>query len=321
MPRSSLKKSARLVSSLSLLAGGLAACSSGQDSDTDETQDPAVPPTIEERETMPADVAAYKAENLAFLEENAAREGVTATDSGLQYKSLAEGDGATPELQDFVVVHYEGRLIDGTVFDSSRKRGEPATFPRQGLISGWVEALGLMRAGDRWELTVPADMAYGANERPSIPAHSTLIFDIELIEVKSRAALIEDMKAPQRAYLDSNAGADGVTVTDSGLQYKVLEKGTGGDNPTAESNVTVHYAGRLIDGTEFDSSYKRGEPATFPLNGVIPGWTEGLQLMQVGDKFELTVPADLGYGARGAGQTIPPYATLIFEVELLNIEG
>jgi FKBP-type peptidyl-prolyl cis-trans isomerase FkpA len=135
----------------------------------------------------------------------------------------------------------------------------------------------------------------------------------------------EQMKAMQekdKQYLVTNAKAQGVQTTASGLQYKVISKGKGeGAAPTKADTVTVHYRGKLINGDVFDESYSRGEPTTFPLGGVIPGWTEGLQLMKVGDKYEFVIPAELGYGARGAGDVIPPNATLIFEVELLGVKG
>lgn len=121
-----------------------------------------------------------------------------------------------------------------------------------------------------------------------------------------------------KAYLAENAKLDGVTVTESGLQYSVITTADGA-NPTATDSVTVHYRGTLLDGTEFDSSYARNEPATFPLNGVIPGWTEGVQLMSVGSKFKFVIPFQLAYGERGAGASIGPYETLIFEIELLGI--
>ena len=132
------------------------------------------------------------------------------------------------------------------------------------------------------------------------------------------AAAGEKNKAEGEAYLATNAQKEGVIVTDTGLQYKVLASGEGAQ-PKAEDTVSVHYRGTLIDGTEFDSSYSRGEPATFPVQGVIPGWVEALQLMKVGDKFELTIPSDLAYGPGGTGGDIGPNATLIFEVELLEV--
>lgn len=121
-------------------------------------------------------------------------------------------------------------------------------------------------------------------------------------------------------FLAANKSKEGVKTTASGLQYKVLKEGTG-PKPKASDTVRTHYRGTLIDGTEFDSSFKRNEPATFPLNGVIPAWTEALQLMPVGSKWQLFAPSELAYGERGAGQDIGPNSTLIFEVELLSIEA
>ena len=120
-------------------------------------------------------------------------------------------------------------------------------------------------------------------------------------------------------YLRENAKKPGVVSLDSGLQYKILTEGDG-RTPGASDSVTVHYRGTLINDKEFDSSYKRGEPATFPVNRVIAGWTEALQLMQEGDKWQLTIPSGLGYGSRGAGSDIPADSVLIFDVELLKVE-
>ena len=127
-----------------------------------------------------------------------------------------------------------------------------------------------------------------------------------------------EAKSAGEAFLAENAKREGVKVTESGLQYEVLEA-TIGQKPKATDKVRVHYEGTLIDGTVFDSSYKRGESITFGLNQVIAGWTEGLQLMPIGSKFKFYIPQELGYGAQSAG-SIPPYSTLIFEVELLGIE-
>ena len=135
---------------------------------------------------------------------------------------------------------------------------------------------------------------------------------------RQRAAHAKN-KAAGESYLAENAKKEGVTTTSSGLQFKQLVAGNGA-KPTTRDRVKVHYHGTLIDGTVFDSSYQRGEPIVFPVTGVIAGWVEGLQLMNVGSKFELTIPSNLAYGANGSGAVIGPDATLIFEVELLAIE-
>jgi len=114
---------------------------------------------------------------------------------------------------------------------------------------------------------------------------------------------------------------EGVQVTDSGLQYKILHRGTSDVSPKKSDTVEVHYRGTLVDGKQFDASYDRGQPTKFGVGQVIAGWTEGLQLMHIGDKFEFYIPSELGYGERGAGRDIPPHSTLIFEVELFGIEG
>ena len=148
-----------------------------------------------------------------------------------------------------------------------------------------------------------------------------------IMEIQKRSADKQAAKAAEQSaanvtagkeYLEANAKKEGVVVTKSGLQYKEITEGKG-EIPTAGQKVKVHYKGTLIDGTEFDSSYKRGTPATFPVTGVIKGWIEALQLMNVGDKFELAIPSELAYGKRGSGAKIGPDTTLLFDVELLEI--
>ncbi|WP_435928031.1 FKBP-type peptidyl-prolyl cis-trans isomerase [Dryocola sp. BD613] len=144
-----------------------------------------------------------------------------------------------------------------------------------------------------------------------------------LREVHERADAVRQERQKEMAvegvkFLEENSKKEGVSSTESGLQFRVLTQGTG-PIPSRKDHVRVHYTGKLIDGTVFDSSVQRGEPAEFPVNGVIAGWIEALTLMPVGSKWELTIPQNLAYGERGAGASIPPFSTLVFEVELLEI--
>nr|WP_321410570.1 FKBP-type peptidyl-prolyl cis-trans isomerase [uncultured Carboxylicivirga sp.] len=140
----------------------------------------------------------------------------------------------------------------------------------------------------------------------------------QLTPQQANDVLSYEMRKEGEDFLAENAKKEGVIVTESGLQYKILEEGSG-RIPTATNTVKVHYTGTLVDGTKFDSSVDRGEPAEFPLNRVVAGWTEGFQLLKEGTKAILYIPYDLGYGPRGSQGVIPPYATLIFEVELIEI--
>lgn len=327
---------ARAVTLMSALA--LAACSdsSNDQKQAEDADGTAIAPveTPIAKETLSM-TEAYALENQQYLDTNKAKGGVQITESGLQYMVLNAGSGASPTVDDYVTVHYRGKFIDGREFDSSIARGEPATFPAGGLIPGFTEALTLMKEGDTWEVTIPSDLAYGENGAGGglIPGNSTLIFELELIEVMTaeEAQTLQDRRREeaeaaaaafrdnQLAFLEQNKTQDGIQVTESGLQYRVIEEGNGA-MPGERSKVTVHYSGKLINGEEFDSSYKRGQPATFPLNGVIRGWTEGLQLMKEGSKYEFFLPYDLGYGERGSGGGIPPYATLVFIVELISVD-
>lgn len=136
----------------------------------------------------------------------------------------------------------------------------------------------------------------------------------------ANATTPEENKAVGSAFLAANAKKDHIVTTKSGLQYEILTAGTGTKSPSATDNVTVHYKGTTIDGEEFDSSYRRGAPATFPLNAVIPGWTEGVQLMKEGAKYRFYIPSELAYGENGAGRSIGPNSALIFDVELIKIQ-
>lgn len=185
-------------------------------------------------------------------------------------------------------------------------------------MANQMKADGLEIDADALSLAVK-DVYAGIASRLSQAEKQSTVEEVQKITQAKQAEAHAKNKAEGEAYLAENAKKDGVTVTDSGLQYKVLNKGDGAQ-PQASDTVKVHYKGTLIDGTVFDSSYDRGEPAVFPVTGVIQGWVEALQLMHVGDKLELAIPSDLAYGPQGSGQSIGPDATLVFEVELIGIE-
>ncbi len=154
-------------------------------------------------------------------------------------------------------------------------------------------------------------------EEPKLPVEEAHKLINEYLQ-KLQGELEAKAKEEGKKFLEANKQNENVKETASGLQYVVEKEGTGAQ-PTAEDEVTVHYTGKLLDGTVFDSSVNRGQPATFPLNRVIPGWTEGVQLMKEGAKYTFFIPSDLAYGAQGVPNAIPPHSTLIFEVELLKV--
>ena len=228
------------------------------------------------------------------------------TESGLASKVLEPGEGeATPDRWDEVRVHYTGWTTDGRMFDSSVQRGEPATFPLEGVIAGWTEGLQLMKVGEKRRFWIPENLAYGG--RPGRP-QGMLVFDVELLE-------IIDKPEPPAAPPDVAAPPANAQRTASGLASRVLERGRGTRRPSATDTVEVHYTGWTTDGNMFDSSVVRGEPTQFPLNRVIAGWTEGLQLMVEGEKRRFWIPENLAYGGRPGA----PQGMLVFDVELLRI--
>jgi peptidyl-prolyl cis-trans isomerase A (cyclophilin A) len=244
------------------------------------------------------------------------------TASGLVY--IIEKQGTTKKVQanDLVSLHYKGTFFkDGNTFDSSYDRNQPMdfNFKTNRMIPGFEEGLEMLGNKGKAKLFIPYHLAYGDKGRPgSMPAYSDLVFDIELMNV----TLPKNYKQDGIAFLEENKNKEGIIVTPSGLQYEVIKQ-TEGPKPTSTSKVTVHYHGTTPDGIVFDSSVERGETISFGLNQVIPGWTEGLQLMSVGSKYKFYIPANLAYGSRppqGGNGPIKADMPLVFEVELFGIE-
>ena len=231
------------------------------------------------------------------------------TSSGLKYEIIKLGDGEKPEATDKVEVHYHGTLEDGTVFDSSVERGQTITFGLNQVIKGWTEGLQLMPIGSKFKFTIPPELGYGDRDMGSIPPNSTLIFEVELFDIK-KPFIDTDFSIPAEE-----------VVLDSGLRYLEHIQGEG-ETTKSGNTVIVHYSGFLSDGRKFDSSHDRGRPFNFTLgeNRVIKGWEEGLLNMKKGAKRTLIIPPELAYGSRGAGGVIPPDATLVFEVELVDFK-
>ena len=233
-----------------------------------------------------------------------------ATASGLASRVLTAGTGTeSPAAADTVTVHYSGWTTDGNLFDSSVERGEPASFPLNRVIKGWTEGLQLMVVGEKRRFWIPADLAYGENPGGGRPG-GLLVFDVELLGIEKAP---EPPKVPE----DVAATPASAEVRESGLASRKLSDGTGSTHPTKADTVTVHYSGWTTDGEMFDSSVMRGAPATFGLGQVIPGWTEGVQLMVEGEKRRFWIPAKLAYGENPQGGA--PAGTLVFDVELIKI--
>jgi FKBP-type peptidyl-prolyl cis-trans isomerase len=234
------------------------------------------------------------------------------TASGLASRILAKGQGpAHPGPHDKVIIAFTGWTPEGEVIDSSIPDGEPRTLLMDDVIKGLAEGLGAMAKGERRRLWIPAALAPAGRLRRRGPGGPS-VFDVELLDfvkMPDPIAVPEDVDAPP---------AD-AKRTPSGLAYKFLKRGKGKTHPTATSSVEVHYSGWTPDGRLFDSSVRRGKSISFPLNGVIKGWTEGVPLMVVGDKARFWIPSALAYGdaPERAGS---PAGPLVFDVELLAIQ-
>ena len=233
------------------------------------------------------------------------------TASGLEYTIKEKGTGKKPAIGDKVVVHYTGKLLNDTVFDSSVKRGQPFTFTLGAgqVIKGWDEAFQLLQVGDKATIKFGPELGYGPQAMGSIPANSTLIFDIELLDV------IEGLKPWDIK------GKDTIT-TASGLKYVMVKENKAGEQVTAGSKASVHYSGYFKNGKMFDSSVERGQPFTLKVGAgqVIRGWDEGLALLRKGEKAKLIIPYQLAYGEQGRPPVIPEKSDLIFDVEIVDVQ-
>jgi FKBP-type peptidyl-prolyl cis-trans isomerase len=295
-----------------LLGALLSACNNPPSGSTEssakptETSAPAKAPPVESAAApgksdipAPADVAAPPADAVK-------------TASGLATKVLTPGTGKDhPGAQDQVKVHYTGWTKSGKMFDSSVARNEPATFRVDQVIKGWTEGLQLMTVGEKRRLWIPGALAYGDHPRMGAPG-GDLVFDVELLEIKAAPK-------PPETPADVKAAPATAKKTASGLAYTIIKKGTGTKSPKATDTVTVHYSGWTTDGKLFDSSVTRGEPMSFALNQVIKGWTEGVQLMKVGDTARFWIPGNLAYGDKPSRPGAPA-GMLVFDIELIDVK-
>ena len=225
--------------------------------------------------------------------------------SGLAWKVLTPGTGTDhPRATDVAIVDYTGWNTKGVMFDSSFKGAKAIALPVNRVIKGFSEALQLMVAGEKRRVWIPEELAY--KERPDRP-QGMLVFDLELVSFAGD---------PTAAPADVAAPPADALKTKSGLAYKVLQAGSGARHPKSSSTVQVHYTGWTTDGTMFDSSVPKGQPSSLPLDGVIPGWTEGVQLMVEGEKTRFWIPQKIAYD----GQAGSPKGMLVFDIELVSIQ-
>ena len=224
--------------------------------------------------------------------------------SGLEIWDVKEGKGDAVKAGGKVKVHYTGWLTNGDIFDSSVVRKEPIEFGLEGLIKGWQEGIPGMKVGGVRRLKIPPELAYGDKVKGKIPANSTLVFEIELLEAENKPEF-PDLKAK------------GWKKLENGMEIWDAKEGEG-EAVKAGATVTVHYTGWLTNGKEFDSSFG-DKPVSFPLGKVIKGWQEGIPGMKPGGVRRLKIPAELGYGKDGTPDgAIPGNATLVFEVKLIK---
>lgn len=274
-------------------------------------------------------------------------EGFTKAENGLHYQfytqdeagvKAAEGDGVSMSI----VYALKGASKDSVLFDSKLNSEDGSgviryILPKSSFKGSLEDAITMMAKNDSAAFIISADSFFlKTNKLQSLPPFAKpgdkLQVTIKLVDIKSKKELDENQKkqeaevaaleGAEKPKLDAYLASNKITTapTASGLIFIETQKGKGKDHPKATDVVTVHYTGTLLDGTKFDSSVDRGEPTTFPLNQVIPGWTEAIQLMSKGSKAKLIIPSSLGYGPRGGGP-IPPFSTLVFDVELIDFKA
>ena len=236
-------------------------------------------------------------------------------ESGLYIYKEKEGSDEKPGKNDYLTIIYEGRLLDGTVFDGTQGQPISFDFPMSQLIEGWQEGLPQFGKGGKGTLIVPPDLGYGKRAIGNIPANSVLVFDIELVDFSSEPPLPPDYSEEIEAYIEKEGmDKEDAIKTETGM-YVFIEKEGGKEKPTVDDFVTIYYKGYLTDGFQFDGTADK--PATFQLGGLIPGWKEGIPYFGEGGKGKLIIPPHLGYGDRANGD-IPANSILIFNIELVS---
>ncbi len=275
---------------------------------------------------MPEGVLVYEVELLTITKNKppwpvppdvaAPPPGTKKTPKGVSYRVLKPGKGtAKPTTSDSVRVNYTGWTTDGRMFDSSVIKGEPAEFSLQGVIVGWIDAIPMMRVGERTRLWIPDELAYkGSPGKPQ----GMLVFDVELVQIVAPTnpdAPGQPKASEQPAPSDVKAPPADAKKSPKGVSYKILKAVPGAAHPKVSDSVKVHYTGWTTDGKMFDSSRTRGEPASFALTGVIAGWTDAIPMIGVGESARLWIPQELAYPGGGG-----PQGMLVFDVELLGIQ-
>jgi FKBP-type peptidyl-prolyl cis-trans isomerase len=243
----------------------------------------------------------------AFLAEYAQQEGVVERDSGLLYRVIEEGEGEIPKENEVVFVNFTLSLITGETFAET---GDLTFFTlNNDVLAGIREALTIMKEGSTYELVLPPELAYGNRPPAGTPIRCGAVLVVEI----TLDSFLRDVDT----YLSENAARDDVNVTESGLQYRVIEEGDG-DSPNEASSVRIRYRGELTNGIVFDQT-TGNNTVTFGVSGLIAGFTEGLLLMSEGSKYEFFIPPNLGYGNQPQGNVIPANSILVFEVELVEV--